>query len=117
MLLPTGVNNRDRLKVLKMLAYVGLLKSSARPDGAAWGKACSRRGELPSAGVQERDERGNWWSSSDNSGITAVPVDLAATRGRGGIIAIIWITESRAKRIDCGLNRDVGLVQRLGPAA
>jgi hypothetical protein len=43
MLLPTGVNNRDGLKVLKMLAYVGLLKSSARPDGAAW--------ERPAPGV------------------------------------------------------------------
>ena len=43
MLLPTGVNNRDGLKVLKILAYVGLLKSSARPDGAAW--------ERPAPGV------------------------------------------------------------------
>ena len=31
MSLPTGVNNRDGLKVVKMLAYVGLPKSTANP--------------------------------------------------------------------------------------
>jgi hypothetical protein len=31
MLLPTGVNNRDALKALKMLPYVGLPNSTANP--------------------------------------------------------------------------------------
>src|SRR5262249_2011341 len=42
-LLPTGVNNRDGLKVLKVLPYVGLLKSTSRPP---WGP--------PDAGACER---------------------------------------------------------------
>src|SRR5439155_18595464 len=48
MLLPTGVNNRDGLKVLKILAYVGLPNSTAKPPwGPPDGGACER----PNPGV------------------------------------------------------------------
>jgi hypothetical protein len=93
-----------------------LLKRVARPDGGAWERPNPRRGELPAAGVQEDVERCN--RVSGGVATAAVPVDLAATtRGdRPRVIAIVWFTESSAKRIDRGLNRDVGLVQRLWPS-
>src|SRR5438874_4071065 len=48
MLLPTGVNKRDRLKAVKILAYVGLPKSTASPPCAPPdGGAC----ESPNPGV------------------------------------------------------------------
>src|SRR6266496_2021116 len=48
MLLPTGVNKRDRLKAVKILAYVGLAKSTASPPWSPpEGGAC----ESPNPGV------------------------------------------------------------------
>ena len=84
MLLPTGVNNRDGLKVLKMRAVGGIVEEHSKPPwGPPDGGACER----PVPGVV------NWLPRvfrntlngvtgavvSRTLGLTAVPVDLAAT--------------------------------------
>ena len=66
-------------------------------------------GELRTSGVQEEVERRYWGGRSHDVRVAAIPVDLAATaRELARIIAIVRISESGAKSIDCALNRAAG---------
>ena len=102
-LLPTGTNRRSGLKVLKIVTYVGLARSNAKPSGVAcedpspaWRKSAAR--------VQEHVER-------RDRGVVAllpppVPVDFAATdRERSRRIAVVGVTQGGPKEFDRGLDR------------
>ena len=62
-LLPTGVNNRDGLKVLKMVAIGRIVEEAGQPalqcppDRRSLRKAYPRCGELGAAGIKEHIER------------------------------------------------------------
>ena len=84
MLLPTGVNNRDGLKVLKILAVGGIAKEHGQPAlGPArrrsLRKAQPRCGELAAARVQEHVERSYRSCGIQDVGVATIPVDLPAT--------------------------------------
>src|SRR5260370_31490525 len=95
MLMPTGVNNRSGLKVLKMLAYVGLLKRVARPDGGAW--------ERPTPGVVNRPPRVCRKTSNGVTGGLVVkllppPSQLISRRPVGSVGALPLFGSPRAAR-------------------
>ena len=110
MLLPTGVNNRDALKALKMLAVGGITKEHGQPALGSARRRSLRKPqpgcfELAASGIQEHVERRYRSCRIQKVGVATVPVDLAPTLlERAWIIEVVG-SQGSAERIDCALNR------------